>query len=140
MTEGRSIPINQALSKLREKMTQDQEIPETDGVTCHWCHTNCGGTCLKVNNEGGPRQMKPSDPAYWMLSDGHTSTPEIHRDGCYICTDPEFAAMGLPLCKSCPKCSAEKGEPAGHVPADDEECDDCGTNLRVLWEQSKETG
>lgn len=135
MTESsRSVPINEALAKLREKMTEGQDI-ETDGVTCHWCHKACGGTCLGVNNEGGPRQMKPNDPAYWMLSDGHTSTPEVHRDGCYICEDKEFAAMGLPLCKSCPACSAKAGEPAGHVPADDENCDDCGQSLRVMLEQ-----
>lgn len=91
--------------------------------------------------------MKPSDPAYWMLGDDHATTPEVHRDGCYICTDPEYAAMGLPLCKPCPRCTAEyKAEnPAeiqanvnvtrGHIPADDEECDDCGYNLRVHYEQ-----
>jgi hypothetical protein len=43
----------------------------------------------------------------------------VHRDGCYICRDPEFAVMGLPLCRKCPRC-------AGHIAADDEVCDDCG--------------
>jgi hypothetical protein len=84
--------------------------------------------------------MKTSDPAYWMLKDGHTSTKEVHRDDCYICRDPEFAQMGLPLCKPCPKCSAEKGETAGHVPADDEYCDDCGASLVELWEMEKGAG
>jgi hypothetical protein len=63
---------------------------------CHWCGKHCGGTCLKLTES---TQMKTSDPAYWMLKDGHRSTPTIHRDGCYICDDPEFAAMGLPLCR-----------------------------------------
>lgn len=138
MTEGNSIPLADALAAIRAAMAKDRGPgPEPDGVTCHWCGTPCGGTCLGVNNEGGPRQMKPSDPAYWMLKDGFTSTPEVHKDGCYICEDPEFAAMGMPLCKPCPKCSAERGEPAGHVPADDECCDDCGTSLRVLWEMEQ---
>jgi len=63
--------------------------------------------------------LKVDDPARWMLEDGFTTTPGVHRAGCYICEDPEFAQMGLPLCRPCPKCS-------GHVPADDSICDDCG--------------
>ena len=69
--------------------------------------------------------LKPGDPAYWMLLDDFTSTPRVHRDGCYICEDPEFAQMGLPLCRLCPKCvGLEIG--TGHIPADDSVCDDCG--------------
>lgn len=63
--------------------------------------------------------LKPHDPAFWMLTDGKTSTPVVHQAGCYICEDPEFAAMGLPLCMRCPRCG-------GHVPADDDTCDECG--------------
>lgn len=62
--------------------------------------------------------LRKSDPAYWMLHDDRTTTPVIHRDGCYICEDKEFARMGLPLCKQCPQCG-------GHIPADDTRCDDC---------------
>lgn len=76
-----------------------------------------------------PRQMKPTDPAYWMLFDGKTSTPVVYRDYCYICRDPEFAQMGLPLCNLCPTCKT------GHVAADDEECDDCGASLREWYER-----
>jgi hypothetical protein len=61
-------------------------------------------------------QMKPSDPAYWMLLDGVTSTPTVCNNDCYICNDPEFAQMGLPLCYPCCFCGA-------HVPADDIVCD-----------------
>jgi hypothetical protein len=61
----------------------------------------------------------PGDPAYWMLFDGFTTTPAVHRKGCYICEDPEFARMGLPLCRKCPECG-------GHIAADDYVCDACG--------------
>ena len=73
--------------------------------------------------------MKPSDPAYWMLEQGladpskrSTTTVRAKRD-CYICRDPEFALMGLPLCYPCVKCN-------GHVAADDCVCDDCGFDQR----------
>lgn len=67
--------------------------------------------------------MSPNDPAYWMLEQGRNdpskrSTTTVHRDGCYICEDPEFSLMGLPLCWPCEKCG-------GHVPADDTRCDVC---------------
>ena len=61
-------------------------------------------------------KMKPGDPAYWMLTDGFETTPTVHNNTCYICRDPEFAQMGLPLCYACLICGA-------HVPADDLECD-----------------
>jgi len=63
--------------------------------------------------------MKPNDPAYWMLFDGFESKPnlEIYDPDCYICNDPEFAQMGLPLCKPCLICGA-------HVAADDYICND----------------
>lgn len=60
-----------------------------------------------------------TDPAYAMLKDGHTTTPTVYKRSCYICNDPEFAQLGMSLCKACPGCG-------GHVPADDVECDDCG--------------
>ena len=66
-----------------------------------------------------PRKTKRSDPAYRLLFDGHESTPVVYSPTCYICRDPEFAQMGLPLCRKCPQCG-------GHVPADDDICDDCG--------------
>lgn len=66
----------------------------------------------------------PADPAHWMLHDGHTTTPVVHRDGCYICEDPEFAQMGLPLCSPCPNC-LRNGTGLGHIAADDTTCDEC---------------
>lgn len=68
--------------------------------------------------------MKRSDPAYWMLEEGlndpskRTSTT-VYKEDCYICMDPEFSLMGLPLCYPCKKCG-------GHVAADDTICDNCG--------------
>jgi hypothetical protein len=64
-----------------------------------------------------------------MLYDEFTSTPVVHRDGCYICEDPEFAQMGLPLCRLCPACKT------GHVAADDTVCDDCGADDQAWWER-----
>ncbi len=66
-------------------------------------------------------KMQPNDPAYHLLSDGVTSTPNlsIYRKNCYICTDPEFAQLGLPLCRACPECKT------GHIAADDTACDNC---------------
>ncbi len=60
-----------------------------------------------------------NDPAYSLLRDEVTTIPTVYRSGCYICEDPEFAQMGLPLCRKCEKCE-------GHVAADDTKCDDCG--------------
>jgi len=47
-------------------------------------------------------------------------------DGCYICQDPEFALMGMPLCRKCPACG-------GHVQADDTVCWQCGLDDQVFW-------
>ena len=69
--------------------------------------------------------QRPLDPAYDLLKDEHVSKPRIHRVGCYICADMEFARMGLPLCTPCCKCSLKAGKAAGHIAADDESCDDC---------------
>jgi hypothetical protein len=95
-------------------------VTATEGPRCFWCGEHCEGTCLGVDTPSGPVQMRPTDPAYWMLADGHTSTPTVYREACYICRDPEFAQMGLPLCRLCPSCTT------GHIPADDTRCDDCG--------------
>lgn len=87
-----------------------------------------------ITNPPGPLPLRPpgafgpddpGDPSYWMLTDGFTTTPVVHRDSCYICRDPEFAQMGLPLCRKCPSCVRE-GRGDGHIAADDNVCDDCG--------------
>lgn len=68
-------------------------------------------------------ETSPDDPAYWMKLDSFKSIPvaSIYRENCYICRDPEFAQMGLPLCLPCASCK-------GHVPADDTVCSDCGAD------------
>ena len=71
--------------------------------------------------------MKKTDPAYWMLHDDFVTTPVVYDPYCFICKDPEFAQMGLPRCRSCPKC-IENDRGSGHIPADDEECSVCGYN------------
>ena len=71
--------------------------------------------------------MKPDDPAYWMLFDGHETVPVVYSPTCYICNDPEFAQMGLPLCRACPVCG-------GHIAADDTRCDGCGLRDQCFWE------
>lgn len=81
--------------------------------------------------------LKCDDPAVWMLERGIAEStgaapdtgwvtktnPDIYRDYCYICTDPEFALMGLPVCYACLVCG-------GHVPADDIECENGHTDPR----------
>lgn len=65
-----------------------------------------------------PNKMRPSDPAYWMLEDSFFSIPTIYSAGCYICRDPEYAQMGMPLCYACKECGH-------HVAADDPICVGC---------------
>lgn len=64
------------------------------------------------------------DPAHALLTDRMVTVPRVHREGCYICADMEYARMGLPLCSPCCECT-RRGE-AGHIAADDGECDICG--------------
>lgn len=128
------IKLSDALAALRQKMEEDRG-PEPQVENCHWCGKQCGGTCLGLTSS---TQMKTDDPAYWMLRDGHASTKTAHDDNCYICRDPEFAQMGLPLCTYCPACTTKEGKSAGHVPADDEVCSVCGANAREAYEAEQE--
>ncbi len=52
--------------------------------------------------------------------------PYAYRTDCYICTDPSYAAAGLPICRACPNCTDSPGEENGHIPADDIACSVCG--------------
>jgi len=65
--------------------------------------------------------MRKDDPAYWLLERGladpsKRSVSTVYNSNCYICRDPEFSLMGLPLCYPCKVCGA-------HVPADHTVCD-----------------
>ena len=89
--------------------------------------------------------LKNDDPAYWMLQRGENENwavatgqlaPEdatwvtkttVYNDRCYICRDPEFALMGLPLCKPC-KHEVDGVVCGAHIPADDVECDNGHTD------------
>ena len=70
------------------------------------------------------RKTQPDDPAMILLRDSHTTTPVVHDPDCFICMDPEFAQMGLPLCRPCPECQ-KNGRGTGHIPADDIVCSVC---------------
>lgn len=70
-------------------------------------------------------ETRPGDPASWMLFDGVETIPTVYDPNCYICNDPEYAKMGLPLCYTCPTC----GE---HVAADSGECEHCGWRGEVM--------
>lgn len=84
--------------------------------------------------------MQPDDPAYHLLLDDVTTTPVVYRPGCFICEDPEFAQMGLPLCQLCPACTkANNNVKSGHIPADDETCDDCGNSLRAHYQNLEQS-
>lgn len=93
---------------------QREEAMEAAAVDDQW----------RRENGLGPRTT-PDDPAYILLHSGHTSTPKVHSDSCYICLDPEFAQMGMSLCRECPNC-VRAGRGKGHVPADDTICTACG--------------
>lgn len=82
-----------------------------------------------------PNPLPLNDPAYWMLqrgideyegrrpNTGWVTEKTIHSDNCYICRDPEFALMGLPLCKPCPVL-VDGVQCGAHLPADDCVCDE----------------
>lgn len=93
---------------------------------------------LLTDEERAAQGMGPwtrlDDPAHVLLTDGHTSSTTVHDANCYICNDPEFAQMGLPLCRKCPACK-EAGRGLGHIPADDEQCTACGYNEREAYER-----
>lgn len=59
-----------------------------------------------------------------LYDDPYTSSTEVYDPRCYICNDPDFARMGLPLCRKCPEC--QKSGKLGHVAADDTVCTVCG--------------
>lgn len=91
-----------------------EQLRIEDGEPTAW--EGVGARCAKC----GGTITGTSDAATALLMDGYTSRQSgPKRAGCYICEDPEFARMGLPLCRACPKCG-------GHVAADDTVCDDCG--------------
>lgn len=62
-----------------------------------------------------------------LYDDSYTSSTNVYDENCYICRDPDFAQMGLPLCRECPQCKESSGgEELGHIAADDSVCTVCG--------------
>lgn len=64
-----------------------------------------------------------------LYDDDYTSSTTVYDELCYICNDPDFARMGLPLCRECNECKSKSdGKELGHIPADDSQCTVCGHN------------
>lgn len=78
--------------------------------------------CPKCGNV--TRKLHTEDPARALIGLVEPTTTDVHRVGCYICEDSEFAQLGLPLCRKCKFCED------GHVAADDCICDRCGKDIR----------
>jgi ribosomal protein L37E len=97
-----------------------------DGVDERWLLTN---EERRADGLGPWTQM--DDPAHVLLTDGYTSRTTVYDERCYICRDPEFSQMGLPLCRECEECG-RTGRGLGHVAADDCVCSACG------YDESKE--
>lgn len=85
------------------------------------------GTLWRMGETVPITVTQKDDPAQFLLNDGYESTPVIYKRSCYICEDPEFAQMGLPLCRKCPACG-------GHIAADDSVCDECGLDDLAFWQ------
>jgi hypothetical protein len=111
---------HEAEAKAREAKPEEVDVAPRWTPEIKHLPTEAGGTVAVTVTQ-------PEDPAYALLTDSFTSTPnfEIYRDNCYICRDREFAQMGLPLCYPCAACR-------GHVAADDTICDDCGADQEEL--------
>jgi hypothetical protein len=86
--------------------------------------------------------MRKDDPAYFLLEQGlknpeKQSVKRVYDSSCYICRDPEFALMGLPVCKPCPvPVTADNGivtECGAHWAADDPDCD-AGHSVQGYYE------
>lgn len=83
--------------------------------------------------------MRPGDPAYWMLLDEYTTSTKVYDPHCYICNDPEFAQMGLPLCTECDNCKRNSdGKELGHIAADDTVCTVCGWDAQEAYFEEQE--
>jgi hypothetical protein len=123
------------LDALKQERDAQARAAEPESQTT-W--TDARGTIWTASKDTGiPITVtQPDDPAYMLLKDGHTSTPKVYRSGCYICEDPEFAQMGLPLCHPCPACQ-EAGRGDGHIAADDIVCDDCGFDSQAAYEEEE---
>lgn len=89
------------------------------------------GTIWKMGKTVPITVTQSDDMAFLLLHDGIETTPVIYKTSCYVCEDPEFAQMGLPLCRKCPACG-------GHIAADDSVCDVCGLDDNSFYQAENE--
>jgi hypothetical protein len=83
----------------------------------------------------GPERLTHAERI--LYNDSHTSSTTVYDASCYICTDPDFARMGLPLCWECEECK-KAGRGLGHVAADDVECTVCGWDSYAVYMEEQE--
>lgn len=99
--------------------------------------TEAGIKALGIENAdlSGPEHLTPMERA--LYNDDKTTSTTVYDQNCYICRDPDFARMGLPLCRECDDCKAN-GRGLGHVPADDVECTVCGFDSYAAYLEEQE--
>lgn len=102
--------------------------------------TKTGVNALGIENPdfSSPEHLTPMERA--LYNDDYTTSTTVYDEDCYICRDPDFARMGLPLCRECDQCKQE-GRGLGHVAADDVICSVCGWDSYAAYmeEQERET-
>lgn len=83
-----------------------------------------------ISTPGG-EHLTDSERILYNDPNVRSTKPEgVYDEHCYICRDPDYARMGMPLCYACPKCTLQNdGVPSGHVAADDTVCTVCGYDM-----------
>lgn len=92
---------------------------------------NCQDEIIEMQKDS-PNPSRLDDPAVvlMLLPKPKVTYERGYSPTCYICADPEYAAMGMPLCKVCldPNCGA-------HAAADDN-----GHDQYELWMETQDGG
>lgn len=118
--------IDEVVNKMLEDISLGESVSKKDKLSAVLNSIENDNLREAVQDAWGSGKFTPmpTDDFGQILihSQESMSTPTVYRDGCYICEDPEYSMMGLPLCYKCPECS-------GHIPADDTLCDDCGYDM-----------
>jgi hypothetical protein len=90
---------------------------------------------IKEPDMSGPTHLTLMERA--LYNDDYTSSTTVYDETCYICRDPDFARMGLPLCRACDECK-KAGRGLGHVAADDVKCTVCGWDSYAVYMEEQE--